>query len=336
MDLTPKIRKTLDMGLRLFIAASAISYLVYRISILPPGQMRVFFEHSLAAHNTIPLFTALLLLLPVNWGIESLKWKLLVGRSEQISFGTAFLGVLGGLATSVFTPNRVGEFIGRVFILKKSDPLEGILLTLVGSFSQMLVTLSLGTLAYLFFAPVYMPGILPESTLLVRAFSGTLIALVLLLIFFYFNIPALRRISLLLPGKFAERLSRGIRSLAACPKPLLLKTLLLSTVRYLVFLIQFCLAIRLFGLPFPIRDCLLVIPVIYLVLLAIPTMALTEIGVRGSVSVFLFGLLCGPAGLDSSQELAVLSASTLIWLVNIALPSLAGVFVIFRLNFFRR
>jgi hypothetical protein len=117
---------------------------------------------------------------------------------------------------------------------------------------------------------------------------------------------------------------------------LLLKTVLLSALRYLVFSSQFYLAILLMGLNFTAVQCILVIPVIYLVLAAIPTVALTELGVRGSVSVFLFGLVAGSGVLDAEASLAVVSASTLIWLLNIAVPSLAGVLVIFRLKFFRR
>ena len=90
------------------------------------------------------------------------------------------------------------------------------------------------------------------------------------------------------------------------------------------------------GLNFTLVQCMLVIPVIYLVLAAIPTVALAELGIRGSVSVFLFGLLSGTGGLDAETTLAVVSASTLIWFINIAVPSLAGVLVVFRLKFFRR
>ncbi len=124
--------------------------------------------------------------------------------------------------------------------------------------------------------------------------------------------------------------------MADSPRQLLFKTFLLSTVRYMVFSAQFYLAIRLMGLNFTAWQCMLVIPVIYLVLAAIPTLALAEIGVRGSVSVFLFGLLTESGILDAGAALAVVSASTLIWLLNIALPSLAGVLVVFRLKFFRR
>lgn len=124
--------------------------------------------------------------------------------------------------------------------------------------------------------------------------------------------------------------------MADCPTPLLFKTMLLSAARYLVFSTQFYLAIRLMGLDFTVTQSMMVIPVIYLVLAAIPTMALTELGVRGSVSVFLFGLLTEAGVLDAEGTLAVVSASTLIWILNIAFPSLAGVLVIFRLKFFRR
>ena len=103
-----------------------------------------------------------------------------------------------------------------------------------------------------------------------------------------------------------------------------------------MFSTQFYLAMVLMGMSFTVIQSMLVIPVIYLVLAAIPTVALTELGVRGSVSVFLFGLLSRSGVLDAEATLAIVSASTLIWFLNIAVPSLAGVLVIFRLKFFRR
>jgi len=272
----------------------------------------------------------------VNWGIESLKWRSLISRSEKVSFKRAYQAVLGGLAVSVFTPNRVGEFMGRVFILKKTDPLKAILLTIVGSFSQLLVTIIAGTVAYILFAPKYLPPILFDITWLVRGFSLTLAIVSLVLIFIYFNISVLHRVSILIPAKYSERIKNSIDAIADCPKRLLLKTGLFSSLRYLVFSTQFYLAIRLMDLSFTIAQCMLAIPVIFLVLAAIPTGILTELGVRGSVSVFLFGFITGANGLDAKATLAVVSASTLIWFINIAFPSLAGVLVVFRLKFFRR
>ena len=336
MILTPKVRKTLDIATRLVIATLALSYIFYRIYALPASQLDTFFESVISGKNAITIGIALVLLMIINWGIEAFKWRLLLGQAEKVSIKMAFQAILGGLAVSIFTPNRTGEFLGRVFILKKTDPLKAILLTIVGSFSQLLVTIVFGTVAYVIFAPHYLPSVMFESTWLVRGVSITLIIISLVSLFAFFNISVLHRISILLPAKHSQRIKTGIDAMADCSKPLLFKTLLLSIIRYLVFSIQFYLAIRLMELNFTMAQCMLVIPVLYLVLAAIPTVALTEIGVRGSVSVFLFGLLYGNMGLDSEASLAVVSASTLIWLLNIAVPSLAGVLVVFRLKFFRR
>lgn len=336
MKLTSKVRKTLDIAIRLLIATVALSYIFYRIYNLPQGQPGAFATSVLAGKGVVYKAAALLLLMVINWGIESVKWRMLIRQSEEISMGKAYQAVLGGLAASVFTPNRVGEFIGRVFILQKTDPVKAILLTLVGSFSQLLVTVVAGTAAYVVFAPKYLSLMLFDSTWLVSGISIAMVLLSLFMIFIFFNIPVLHRISILLPEKYSERIKNSIDAIAGCSKQLLLKTVLLSALRYLVFSTQFFLAIRLMGLQFTAPECLLAIPVLYLMLMAIPTVALTEIGVRGSVSVFIFGLMAGARGLDSSGMLAIISASTLIWFLNIAVPSLAGVLVVFRLKFFRR
>ncbi len=336
MKLTSKVRKTLDIAIRLLIATVALSYIFYRIYNLPQGQLGAFANSVLAGKGVVYKAAALLLLMVINWGIESVKWRMLIRQSEEISIGKAYQAVLGGLAVSVFTPNRVGEFIGRVFILQKTDPVKAILLTLVGSFSQLLVTVVAGTAAYVFFAPKYLSLMLFDSTWLVSGISIAMALMSLFMMFVFFNIPVLHRISILLPEKYSERIKNSIDAIAGCSKQLLLKTVLLSALRYLVFSTQFFMAIRLMGLHFTAQECFLAIPVLYLMLMAIPTVALTEIGVRGSVSVFIFGLMAGTRGLDASDVLAIISASTLIWFLNIAIPSLAGVLVVFRLKFFRR
>jgi hypothetical protein len=336
VSLTPKVRKTLDLAIRFIIAVFSLSYIFYRVYTLPAGQVNAFFNSLLSDKQLISLSIALIVFMVINWGVESWKWKLLINQSERISILTAYQAVLGGLAVSIFTPNRVGEFMGRVFILRKTDPLKATLLTVVGSFSQLVVTIAIGTVAYVGFAPRYLRSIINDSTWLINGFSISLVTLSLIMLFAFFNISVLNRISILFPLKYSDTIKNSINAIADCPKRLLAKVMLLSTFRYLVFLLQFYIAIRLMGLGFTILQCAMVIPVIFLTLASIPTIALSEIGVRGSVSVFLFGLISGNEALNPGAALAVISASTLVWLINIALPSLVGVLVIFRLNFFVR
>ena len=336
MNLSPKVRKTLDIATRLTIAVLSLSYIFYRVFTLSSGQVNTFVDSVKGGQDATAIAFILIVMMVINWGIESYKWKMLIGQAEVISFSQAFQAILGGLAVSVFTPNRVGEFLGRVFILRKTDPFKSIMFTIVGSFSQLLVTIILGTLAYVFFAPLYLPSVLFETTWIVKGLSVTLVTVSLILILIYFNISVLHRIRFIVKAKYAIKIKNGIDAIADFPKKLLLKTVLLSASRYLVFATQFYLSVKLMGLNFNLIQCMMVIPVIYLVLAAIPTVALTELGVRGSVSVFFFGLLSGAGGLDANATLAIVSASSLVWLINIAVPSLAGVLVVFRLKFFRR
>jgi len=336
VKLTPKIRKTLDIITQLIIAALSLSYIFYRIYTLPVEQVNTFVNTIFISSQVILFSLLLMTLMVVNWGIESLKWKLVISQAEEIKLGKAVFAVIGGLAVSVFTPNRVGEFVGRAFILKNTDPLKAILLTLVGSFSQIIVTLVLGTVAYIMFAPLYLPSLIPHSSWIVRGGAYTLVSVSLVLVFIFFNMSLLHRISILVPAKYSERVKNSIETVAGCPRSLLVKVVLLSILRYLVFSSQFYVTLRLMGLHFTVGQCLMVIPVFYLALAAIPTIALTEIGVRGSVALLLFGLITGTQGLAATDTIAVVSATTLIWLINIAIPSLAGVLVVFRLKFFRR
>lgn len=324
------------MAVRLTISLLAISYIVYRLWGLSSSGFIGFFEKIIASDNTWYLGIAMLLLMPLNWGLESYKWKRLVRYSEKISLATAFKAVVGGITAGIFTPNRIGEFVGRVFVLKNTDPLKGLFVTLTGSISQLLTTVLTGTVAYTIFAPIYLSQLLPGNEWIVRFTILALDVASILFLFLYFNISLLSNLGRLLPQKYLLFLGDSIKVFELMPNAELAKLLGLSVCRFMVFFTQFYLALHLFGTQISLWQALMVIPVIYLVLAAVPTVALTEIGIRGSVSVFLFGLTAPAGHMPANAALAVISASTLLWIVNIALPALVGVWVVFKLKFFGR
>lgn len=59
----------------------------------------------------------------------------------------------------------------------------------------------------------------------------------------------------------------------------------------------------------------------------IPTLALTEIGVRGSVALFFLGLV-------STNSIGIVTATFTLWIINLALPALIGSFFVFSTNIF--
>ena len=97
---------------------------------------------------------------------------------------------------------------------------------------------------------------------------------------------------------------------------LLARVLLLSVLRYAVFTVQFLVLLMVFA-DLTITEALFAIPVAFLVSTLIPTVMLTELGVRGSVAVALISP-------QLAQDRGVFLASTALWLVNIAVPALAG------------
>ena len=84
-------------------------------------------------------------MIAMNWGMEAMKWRELLAPVFKLSFHRAFKATLAGVAFAINTPNRVGEYGGRVLYLPEGKRIQAVSLTLIGSYSQLLVTLVMGT-----------------------------------------------------------------------------------------------------------------------------------------------------------------------------------------------
>ncbi len=73
---------------------------------------------------------------------------------------------------------------------------------------------------------------------------------------------------------------------------------------------------------------MIMIALTFFAIAAIPTFALTEIGVRGSAALAFIGLI-------SDNDTGIVAASFSLWLVNIALPAMAGVPFVFKWKLFK-
>src|SRR5690349_21960275 len=100
--------------------------------------------------NNISLIALLITLMLVNWGIEARKWQVLVSRVERINLFTAFRAVLSGLSLSLFVPNGIGDYAGRIAFMHEGNRLRSLTLTLVGSMAQLIVTLTAGLFSLIY------------------------------------------------------------------------------------------------------------------------------------------------------------------------------------------
>lgn len=260
------------------------------------------------------LFSIAALLVLLNWGIEALKWRRLIARVQEVSFGRAFLATLAGTSIGLITPNRTGEFVGRVLFLKPSARFSAGFATALGSIAQFVVTVVAGGIALVLLMSV--DGSVPWSAgwySVVLVSLATIVAVGALVLYLF---PALlRHLLLLLP--FMQRFRAASAVLDGYAKNELLMVLGLSALRYLVFTSQFVLLCMAFGIGVPPAMSFLVIPVVYLVSSLVPTVLLTELGVRGSAAVAFFEPLGG-------DPVAVLLATTMVWSINLVLPAMVG------------
>ena len=340
-----KVRKTYNYLIRILIIAATYGF-IYRQVFTKKDLPEVFGSFSGQFGNTrfIELLLLVMFLMLVNWSTEALKWKYLIGKIERLNWFSAFKAVLTGVAVSAFTPNRVGDYFGRVFILEKANRIEGVFITILGSMSQLLVTFIAGTLCllmligsgdegiYRFFnIPLYMYDYF---------FWGGLLLILLLNVLFtllFLNISLLSTLAGKLRGKLLEKLTSYIHILSAYTTGELLVVILLSLFRFFIFSLQFYLLLLMFSVKLPLFQGMLLIGLIFFVMTMIPTVAIAELGVRGSVSLFFIGIYFGGAdAMPATVALGVVAASTALWLINLALPALAGALFVFNLKFFRK
>ncbi len=116
---------------------------------------------------------------------------------------------------------------------------------------------------------------------------------------------------------FLRRFEAASNILSRYERSDLVTVLLLSGARYLVFAIQFVIILVVMADGLCSIPCLAAIPVAFLFSTLIPTVMLTELGVRGSIAVALISP-------QLAQDKGVFLASTALWVINIALPALVG------------
>jgi MFS family permease len=256
------------------------------------------------------LFFTCLVMVLLNWGIEALKWQYLLHKFADISFVRSFAAILSGSAISLWMPNRVGEYIGRVMFLDSSVRIKSIFATFVGSIAQVVVTLILGTIGYAWYQqtasePVYFHWI---------AMVLTPIA-IFLLVFFYFNLKVLR--SWLPVKRWTRPLRKYLKLYKHYSARELEKVLWYSLLRYFIFSIQFYLLLLFFGIHVPVIQGFMLIFLMYLIQTVSPTNGFTELVVRGGTTVFLFGSF-------TTNATAILAASYSLWFINLMVPGIIG------------
>ena len=279
--------------------------------------------------NNVWLIALLVLLMIANWGIEARKWQILVSRIERVKFLTAFGAVLSGLSFSLFVPNGIGDYAGRILYMHEGNRLRSITLTLVGSMAQLIVTLTGGLIALLYLrnnswhASEQFQGL---SFFWINGIIFMIAMGALLMLFIYFKLNWLTVMFEKIPFVYKYRFM--VEKLEHISVADLTRILLLSVVRFGVFIVQYLLMLHIFSVQLNMLDAACTVSVLFLVMAILPTIPVADLGMRGEVGLQLFGIL-------TSNTTGVIATTAGIWLVNLIVPAVAGSLFILGIKLFR-
>ncbi|MCX8018879.1 MAG: flippase-like domain-containing protein [Chitinophagaceae bacterium] len=298
-----------------------LSWSVYRQIERQPNLTEAWLriKKSLDSHAVVMLFLLVLLMLK-NWALETLKWKIAIRPVQQISFWNAFQAVLSGVAFSVTTPNRMGEYLGRMIYMNEGNRLKIISLTVLCSLSQLIITVISGFIGLLILRNTLEEKQLITPLWMLVILTGTGIALCVLLLF-YFQMPWLiKRIDQLPAMRKIAYLTEAIERFSFVT---LVKILIFSFFRFLVFIVQYWICFWLFDVNLSFTQTLFTVSVSFFVLAIIPTIAVAELAQRGKVITAI-------AGLYSENLLGLTFTTVAIWFINLILPAITGSLLILR------
>jgi len=260
-----------------------------------------------------------LLLMLINWSIEAKKWQFSLRSVTTISFQKSFYAILTGTTFGIISPNRIGEPLGRISQLDSQYRESGISAGVLCSVGQFTSTILAGSIAF----PLFINQFVYFSNKLI-AFGIAAIGIVLMLIL-YSNVKHLGKLLKKIP--YIKRYELFIEHFQNTNFADLGIILALSSIRYIIFLLQFYLILHVFSINISFADSCIAVGMIYLVTTVIPTTTIAELGIRCSSSVYFIGFYC-------NKPLLIISASMLLWLINVSFPAILG--SLFFLNWKRK
>lgn len=323
-ELTKTKKKTtyLEWVIKL-VVVMLLTYVVYRQVLAEENLAGIWAHFKIQMRSASIYFFALTCIaIPVNWGFETLKWLQFVRHFEALSFLKAFRAVMSGITLSIFTPNRIGEYGGRILYVSSEHQLKAVVATLCGSFSQLLVLMTFGILGMIRFL-IEFKGI--DGFLLWGLyFSGLLFVLVLL--FCFYNVSLLIPLAKKLPfQRYLKRFAGSVSILKTYDTATLSRALFFATLRYLTYMTQYYWLLCFFGIELNLWSGLTGVATIFLLQTSIPLPPFLGLVVRGNLAIYIWSFY-------GANEVAILAATFTLWVLNLIIPAFLGMVFIVRTN----
>lgn len=268
-----------------------------------------FFAFKALPHSTnfyLIIFIVVVLSF-INWFLESLKFNKTL--PSNITIYKSVLSVYAGNATSIVTPNRLGTFIGRKWVLKSNYP-EIITATAIGNLAQLATTALFGIIGGVL--ALFYSFKINHGWLTVELFVSFGVLAIALLVFYY------PKVFLVYLGKFKflKKYTDLVNDNINLNSKHLTGVLILAILRYIIFIVQFYLLFKAFLVNFSVVQIVTFVGILYLFVTFVPSAFMGNLGTKEALALLLLQNLV-------SVEVVVI-VSLAIWVVNVALSSLIG------------
>lgn len=272
------------------------------------NELQSFYNYFL---NTISLqATAIIVCFSVlNWTLEILKWQNLVSYIQSISFKEAAKQSLSGMTFSVFTPNGIGDYGAKVLYFEKSKTPTVLLLNFLANGVQMAFTTLFGLVGLGYF--IWKFSI--HASLYWSIGLGLLLTLSFFLILYFLRHK----------NFWGHTLHQFLVETQQISLKIHFKNGLFGLFRFLLFCHQYTFILYLLNVNLPYFDVMTTLFVMYLTASVIPNFQIADVALKGSISIYLFGL-------QGVSEWPIILTAFTMWLLNYILPSLIGSYYVLK------
>jgi len=307
-----KPKKILAIGVKLLIGLISFYIIYARLNSIP--HLKEQFSGWLNEPSLYLILIGTLILMPVNWGIESYKWKMITSTIERISYGTAVKSVLSGICVGNIAPGRAMEFLAKIFFFKTENRPVITVLHFINGMFQMLITVTAGMIAI-----AYKLNRHTSSSTIVYLVLGGGIVMILFFCLAIGNVAFIQK-----KLKFIKWFKRIDDSqIVQLSRPMILYLVVLSIVRYAVFTTQFYLIYRIMSPQTVMLQSFASIAAYFMFTSLIPMVSVIEPAIRAAIALFVFN---NPTDITVN----VVLASTWVWIINVVIPSLIGYIIILK------
>ncbi len=256
-------------------------------------------------------FTLVILLAPVNWFWEAVKWQRVVRYLHPVTLWVSFKAVVTGIAFGMVTPGKLGDFAGRILYVPQRKRVAAAIGTLMTNLIQVAASSTAGMAGVIYFLWHHHSGRWLSDFLKICGLVVILLGI----------LWGTRRCwtGWLLQFRPFRKMARYFRVLKRYDTRDIVFIYGFSLVKYLTYNMQFLLLANLLGAQVPWVAGIFATMMMYWLLMAIPSFMLADISVRG----FVAGVVFLETGL-ALNGVSLLAASYVTWLLNLVLPAVIG------------